>query len=205
LFLDEIGEMPLEVQSKLLRVLETNEFIKVGDTKPTTIDVRFITATNRDLEKEVTEGKFREDLFYRLNVFRILLPSLRERAEDIPALASFFLHLFSQKLNKRTQSFSKEAMKKLTHKYWKGNIRELRNVIERCVILSDDLVVESQDLPIEADSKNDDISFNLAEIEKKHIRKVLQYTSGNKTQAAELLGIGLTTLYRKMEEYMITA
>jgi DNA-binding NtrC family response regulator len=206
LFLDEIGEMPLELQSKLLRVLETNEFIKVGDTKSTTIDVRFIAATNRDLEKEVSEGKFREDLFYRLNVFRVVLPPLRERTEDIPLLANHFLHFFSQKLNKKIQSFSKDAMKKLVNQYWKGNIRELRNIVERSVILSDNPTIEAQDLPIEVNANSDDnTSFDLSEIEKRHIRKVLQFTRGNKTQAAELLGIGLTTLYRKMEEYMITA
>jgi two-component system, NtrC family, response regulator len=207
LFLDEIGEMHIDLQSKLLRVLETNEFIKVGDTKSTRINVRFIAATNRELQKEVDEGKFRQDLYYRLNVFTITLPSLNDRLEDIQPLANYFLQLYSLKMNKKIESFSKEAMKKLTTHNWKGNIRELKNVVERSVILSDNKSIEVEDLPIffNAENENTSITFDLASVEKIHIRKVLQFTKGNKTKAAELLGIGLTTLYRKMEEYTITS
>ena len=204
LFLDEIGEMHIDLQSKLLRVLETNEFIKVGDTKPTKVNVRIIAATNRDLKEDIKEGKFREDLFYRLNVFAIQLPSLKERREDIPLLAENFLKFFAEKTNKRLTGMSKEFITRLQQQEWKGNIRELKNVIERAVILADDSELKTEHLPFELQHANSLISsFDLTAIEKSHIQKVLQYTKGNKTKAAELLGIGLTTLYRKMEEYKI--
>lgn len=206
LFLDEIGEMHIDLQSKLLRVLETNEFIKVGDTKSTKVTVRTIAATNRDLQKEVTEGKFREDLFYRLNGFTISLPPLRNRTQDIPLLADHYLRLFSIKVNKRIKSISKEATRQLMDHAWKGNIRELKNVIEQAVILADDDESEIRNFPLLqiASPANGD-QFALSEIEKAHIKKILELTKGNKTKAAELLGIGLTTLYRKMEEYKITS
>jgi two-component system, NtrC family, response regulator len=205
LFLDEIGEMHIDLQSKLLRVLETNEFIKVGDTKPTRVDVRIIAATNRDLKEEIKEGKFREDLFYRLNVFAIRLPSLKERKEDIPLLASTFLKIFAQRTNKRITGMSKEFMRRLQQQDWKGNIRELKNSIERAVILTDgpELKPEEISLQLPLTGVDTSASFDLASIEKSHIQKVLHYTNGNKTRAAELLGIGLTTLYRKLEEYKI--
>jgi transcriptional regulator with PAS, ATPase and Fis domain len=207
LFLDEIGEMHIDLQSKLLRVLETNEFIKVGDTKPTKVSVRIIAATNRDLGAEIKEGKFREDLFYRLNVFSIQLPSLRERKEDIPLLATSFLKISSEKTNKRITGMSKEFVTRLQQQEWKGNIRELKNVIERAVILADgpDLSSEYLPLDIQQSSSNSSSSFDLANIERSHIQKVLQHTKGNKTKAAELLGIGLTTLYRKLDDYKISA
>jgi DNA-binding NtrC family response regulator len=206
LFLDEIGEMPIELQSKLLRVLETNEFIKVGDTKTTKVNVRIIAATNRDLKKEVEEGKFREDLFYRLNVFTIILPPLRDRRNDIPFLAKYFLNLFSHALNNRIRSMSQEFIEHLQNHEWKGNVRELKNIIERACILesSDELTVNS--LPLELQTAEYQMltsSYDLATSEKLHIQKVLSYTKGNKTEAAKLLNIGLTTLYRKMEEYKI--
>src|SRR6478672_3388967 len=137
LFLDEIGEMPLELQSKLLRVLETGEFIKVGDTKTTKVNVRIIAATNRNLQNEVKEGKFREDLFYRLNVFTIELPSLRERKEDITLLAEYYTKSFNTKTNRKIKGITKETLKLLEAHSWKGNIRELKNVVERAVILED--------------------------------------------------------------------
>src|SRR6476660_2193811 len=137
LFLDEIGEMHIDLQSKLLRVLETSEFIKVGDTKPTKVNVRIIAATNRELKDEIKKGKFREDLFYRLNVFSVTLPSLRERKEDIPLLAASFLKISAEKTNKRITGMSKEFITRLQQQEWKGNIRELKNVIERAVILAD--------------------------------------------------------------------
>ncbi len=207
LFLDEIGEMPIDLQSKLLRVLENNEFIKVGDTKPTKVNVRIIAATNRDLKEDIKEGKFREDLFYRLNVFAIQLPSLKERREDIPLLAENFLKLFAEKTNKRIIGMSKEFINRLQQQEWKGNIRELKNVIERAVILTDSSEIGTEHLPLELqqDFFNKSSSFDLANIERLHIQKVLQYTKGNKTKTAELLGIGLTTLYRKLEEYKISA
>ncbi len=209
LFLDEIGEMPYELQSKLLRVLETNEFIKVGDTSPTKIDVRFIAATNRDLQQDVNENKFREDLFYRLNVFTIVLPTLRERRKDIPALSQFFLDIFSTKTNNTVRGMSKEFLEHLQQHEWKGNIRELKNIIERAVILARGPELTLEDLPLEFQVGNPNSSittssFDLTTIEKLHIQKVLLYTKGNKTEAAKLLNIGLTTLYRKIDEYHLS-
>ena len=209
LFLDEIGEMAMDLQTKLLRVLETNEFIKVGDSKPSKVDVRIITATNRDLKQDIENGKFREDLFYRLNVFTISLPPLRERKKDIPELAKHFLTLFADKTNKRISTIQPEVMEHLQAYDWKGNIRELKNTIERAVILEDTDHLNLSSLPFElqsSDTTSTDLlsSFRLATIEKLHIQKVLHHTKGNKTKTAELLGIGLTTLYRKMEEYNIS-
>jgi DNA-binding NtrC family response regulator len=205
LFLDEIGEMYIDLQSKLLRVLETNEFIKVGDTKPTTVNVRIITATNRDLQQEIKEGKFREDLFYRLNVFSIQLPALRDRKKDIPILATHFMHIFAQKTNQSVNSMSKEFLDHLQHHDWKGNIRELKNIIERAVILANGPQLTVENLPFELQSltyKPQTLSaFDLASVEKLHIQRILNHTKGNKTEAAKLLNIGLTTLYRKIEEY----
>ena len=207
LFLDEIGEMPIELQAKLLRVLETNEFIKVGDTKPTKVDVRIIAATNRNLESEVQEGKFREDLFYRLNVFTIALPALRDRKKDIPVLANYFLQLFAQKTNQRIDKMDKSFLEHLEDHDWKGNIRELKNVIERAVILCSSNELTLLDLPLELQTtniKHQTLSaFDLASVEKLHIQRVLNHTKGNKTEAARLLNIGLTTLYRKIEEFSI--
>jgi DNA-binding NtrC family response regulator len=209
LFLDEIGEMYIDLQAKLLRVLETNEFIKVGDTRPTKVNVRIIAATNRDLQQEVSEGKFREDLFYRLNVFTIPLPSLRERMKDIPLIAAYYLKLFASKSAKRIDSMSKPFLEHLQQHEWKGNIRELKNVIERATILSDGPELTVDDLPAEfrftTSRPNGPISaFDLASVEKLHIQRVLNHTKGNKTEAARLLNIGLTTLYRKIEEYHIS-
>lgn len=207
LFLDEIGEMPIELQSKLLRVLETSEFIKVGDTKITKVDVRIIAATNRNLEKEAKEGKFREDLFYRLNVFAIYLPALRDRKEDIPLIANSFLVIYAQRTGKRISGISEDYMKHLMQYNWRGNIRELKNIIERSVILTDGNELVTNTLP--ADLINSPAgealsSYNLCTMEKLHIQKVLQQTKGNKSKTAELLGVALTTLYRKLEEYGIS-
>jgi two-component system NtrC family response regulator len=206
LFLDEIGEMPFELQSKLLRVLETSEFIKVGDTNTTKVDVRFIAATNRDLQQDVTESKFREDLFYRLNVFTILLPPLRERKNDIPALAQYFLKIFSAKTNTAVQTMSREFLEHLQQHDWKGNIRELKNVIERAVILANGTELTLENLPLDLqathfNSQKPLSAFDLASVEKLHIQRVLIHTKGNKSEATRLLNIGLTTLYRKIEEY----
>jgi len=205
IFLDEIGEMPVEMQARLLRVLETGEFIKVGDTKTIKVNVRIIAATNRDLQKEIETGHFRSDLFYRLSVFQILLPALRERVKDIPALANYFVALFAAKTNKVIPVLQKEYVEVLQHYNWPGNIRELKNVIERSVILSDGKALTLQSLPVELQLANDSSfsAFDLAGVEKQHIQKVLLHTNGNKTEAARLMNIGLTTLYRKIEEYKI--
>jgi len=207
IFLDEIGEMALDLQAKLLRVLEAGEFIRVGDSKPTKVDVRIIAATNRDLQQEIEKGSFRSDLFYRISVFQIHLPPLRERLNDIEQLAKHFLLSFSLKTNKQVVSINSDYFETLKQHTWKGNIRELKNVIERSVILCDNVLnasylpVEMQ-LPIKETKTGKTLSaFDLASAEKLHIQKVLNYTGGNKTRAAELLNIALTTLYRKISEY----
>ena len=208
IFLDEIGELALDLQVKLLRVIETGEFMRVGESKPTRIDVRIIAASNRDLQKEIVSGNFREDLYYRISVFQIRLPSLRERIGDIEPLAYHFLQLFSLKTGKRIDKISAGCLNTLKQHHWKGNIRELRNVIERCVILATGEEITAELLPIEIQNDIESFmndqplsGFDLASMEKQHIQKVLSYTKGNKTKAAELLGIALTTLYRKLSDY----
>lgn len=205
LFLDEVGDMPADLQAKLLRVLENHSFIKVGDTSATSVDVRIIAATNRDLSQDVKDGKFREDLYYRLNIFTIHLPPLRNRKKDIPLLAQYYLDVFSAKTNLRVHSMSDDFLLHLQQHAWKGNIRELKNVIERAVILCDGTELTSANLP--ADVQNADgeaeSSFNLSVVEKLHIKKTLNHTNGNKSEAARLLGIGTATLYRKIDEYKI--
>ena len=204
LFLDEVGEMPLDLQAKLLRVLETHEFTRVGDTKPTQVDVRIIAATNRSLEQEANQGSFRLDLFYRLSVFVIEVPNLRARRDDIPLLAEHFAKISAAKLSKKPMSLDPAFINILTRYSWKGNIRELKNVIERAVILNDGPTLKTESLPLDIQSAADAIAspaFDLAAVEKKHIAQILTYTHGNKAETARLLGIGLSTLYRKMEQY----
>ena len=205
IFLDEIGEMHIELQAKMLRILETCQFLKVGDTKPTSVSIRIIAATNCDLVQEVKEGKFREDLFYRLNVFTISLPPLRDRKKDIPLFAAFYLKLFAQKANARIDGMSKEFMDHLINHEWKGNIRESKNVMERAVILADAAELTIGNPPLELQTQNpgkqNGISaFDLSSVEKLHFQRVLIHTKGNKTETARLLNIGLTTLCRKIEE-----
>ncbi len=205
LFLDEIGEMPLDLQSKLLRVLETGEFIRLGDTKPMKVDVRIIAATNRDLGKYAEEGHFRKDLFYRLNVYPVALPALRDRKKDIPALAKFFTGMFSEKINVRDNGMSREFLQKVQEHDWKGNIRELKNIIERAVIIATGAELDMMHLP--AELKETHLrphalsAFDLRSVEKLHIQRVLIHTNYNKTEAARLLNIGLATLYRKIDDY----
>jgi transcriptional regulator with PAS, ATPase and Fis domain len=204
IFLDEIGEMDLSLQAKLLRVLETGSFLKVGETKETKVNVRIIAATNRDLQAESDKGSFRLDLFYRLSVFSIRLPALRERQGDIPLLADYFIKIFTARMNRKPMMMDDAFQNALTHHQWKGNIRELKNVIERAVILASNDTLDLNCLPFDFqinESGENGSSLKLAEMEKHHIRKVMAYTKGNKTRTAELLGIGLATLYRKIEEY----
>lgn len=210
IFLDEIGDMSLDLQAKLLRVIESGEFIKVGESKATKVNVRIISATNRDLQKEIEAGTFRMDLFYRLAAFQIRLPALRERISDIEALANHFVTLFSEKTNKKIKPLSRNFVEILKQYSWNGNIRELKNVIERCVILCDSDELSIENLPSEFQTISSGSkggrqlsAFDLASAEKLHILKVLNYTNGNKTKAAELLNIALTTLYRKLDEYKI--
>jgi len=208
IFLDEIGEMPLDLQAKLLRVLETHEFLRVGDTKPTKTDVRVIAATNRSLEQEASAGHFRLDLYYRLSVFTIELPPLRDRPQDIAELAAQFARQVGVKIGKRDVRLSPAFVQKLQQHAWKGNIRELKNVIERAVILSDtrddgstELVPDTLPFDLQTGGVSATGTFDLATVEKQHIRYVLRHTNGQKPEAARLLGIGLTTLYRKIQEY----
>ena len=194
IFLDEIGDLELSCQ------------VKIGDTKPTKVDVRIIAATNRDLEKEIELGHFREDLFYRLSVFQIHLPALRERVEDIPLHIKAFVSAFSSKMGKNIRTISPEYIDALKKRAWKGNVRELRNAIERSLIIADGDTLTLDALPLNmqtssAASTESYSGFDLSGVEKMHIQKVLKYTKGNKTETSRLLGIGLTTLYRKIEEY----
>ena len=205
-FLDEIGEMALELQSKLLRVLETGEFVKVGDTKTTRVDVRIISATNRNLKEEIANGRFREDLYFRLSVFRIELPPLRQRREDILLLAQHFAERFSKQIGCPVPALSPDAKSLFLSYPWPGNVREMMNTMEHALIVCDSEVTR-EDLPIdmlsdESSTQVDD-SLDLKSVERNHIIKVLHHTHGNKTETARLLKIGLTTLYRKIEEYGI--
>ncbi|GAB2838155.1 sigma-54-dependent transcriptional regulator [Ferruginibacter profundus] len=208
-FLDEIGEMPLELQAKLLRVLETGELMKVGENKTIRINIRLIAATNRNLQKEIEAGNFREDLFYRIAVFQIALPALRERVMDIEALANHFAKIVAAKTNKKIKPVSKELVAILKQHQWHGNIRELKNVMERAVILmnNDELTIDNLPFELQQGVNTPEAmflsAFDLASAEKIHIQKVLNYTNGNKTETAKLLNIALTTLYRKLEEYKL--
>jgi two-component system NtrC family response regulator len=212
LFLDEIGELELNLQAKLLRVLESQEFIKVGDTKPTRANVRLIAATNRNLRQEAAEGHFRADLYYRLSVFEVPVPSLSARRADVPVLASFYLQHFAAKLRRPPLALSPEALTALQAYAWPGNVRELRNVLERAAILTPPgQAVEVAGLPLEVQlaaapglssglaTPEDERSLRNAELQ--HIRRILLEVNGNKAEAARVLGIAHTTLYRKIQEY----
>ena len=208
LFLDEIGEMPLELQAKLLRVLETNEYIQIGDTTPKKSNFRLIAATNRNLKTESEAHHFRSDLYFRLNIFEITIPPLRERIKDIAPLTHYFVKQFSAKTNKQTLSVDPEFLHKLETYHWPGNIRELKNVIERAVILANDFNLTQDVLPYEIQHQQDNSTktmsaFSMQSIEKLHIQKVINYTKGNKAETARLLEIGIATLYRKLDEYNI--
>lgn len=207
IFLDEVGEMPVDLQAKILRVLETGEFLKVGESKPTKVNVRIIAATNRNLLQEIESENFRSDLFYRLSVFTIELPSLEQRKKDIPLLIWHYADYFANKSNKSPFEITSDYIEALENYSWKGNIRELRNVVERSVILAQNSILDTDTLPLEwqytkLESKASS-SFSMASVEKAHILKTLQHTKGNKAETARLLEIGVATLYRKMEEYRI--
>ena len=208
LFLDEIGEMPIDLQAKLLRVLETSEYIPVGDSTPKKSNFRLIAATNRNLKTESDEKRFRQDLYFRLNIFEITIPPLRERIKDIEPLTHYFVSQFAEKMNRQTLQIDSDFLQKLEVYQWPGNIRELKNVIERSVILCSGTVLSTDLLPYEMQqeqSKNGKSlsAFSMQSVEKLHIQKLLNYTKGNKAEAARLLEIGIATLYRKLEEYNI--
>jgi DNA-binding NtrC family response regulator len=204
LFLDEVGEMSLEIQSKFLRVLESGEMRRVGGNTLLKVDLRVITATNRCLQEEVAQGRFRKDLFYRLNAVRLQTPPLRERKEDIPMLVEYFMTKF---MGTRPKRVSSEAMRALQQHRWPGNVRELRNTVERLVLLADGDVVEPKHLPPDAFSKSsepdEEEGLSLAEVERIHIVRVLKKQGGNKKRSAEVLGITRSTLYLKLKEYGI--
>ncbi|OHC11342.1 MAG: transcriptional regulator, partial [Planctomycetes bacterium RIFOXYD12_FULL_42_12] len=208
LFLDEVGEMSLKVQVKLLRVLEKGEFERVGGEKTLKVDVRLITATNRNLEKEVSEGRFREDLFYRLNVITIHLPSLRERRDDIPILSNFFVIKYTKKYKKEIKGFTPEAMESLCAYHWPGNVRELENVVERAIVLCKKNTISVDHLPGNVVPDKDDMSvikipvgISLKEAEKEIIQKTLQMTRGSKKEAARILSISHRKIEYKVKEW----
>ena len=203
LFLDEVGEMTLEGQAKLLRILEGHPFLPVGATEEVSVDVRVIAATNQDLQHYVREKKFREDLYYRLSVFELLVPPLRERGEDIGLLIDFFLDHFRRQHGRPTLGISPEARAKLLGYQWPGNVRQLRNVIDSAVVLADGDQIEVGDLGLRGVASGELESLDLEMWERRLIGEALRRTEGNVPEAARLLGIGRATLYRKVEQYGI--
>jgi DNA-binding NtrC family response regulator len=205
LFLDEIAEMPLSSQSKFLRVLEAGEFRRIGDVRDRFSNARVIAATNQDLQARVRDGKFRQDLFYRLNILTCQLPPLREHIEDLELLCAHFLDLFCRKCGKPALLLSPAAFDVLRQHPWRGNIRELRNCLERLVVLTNKQAIEPDDLPLELRAGPAPFAASplssLADVERDHIAQVLRYTSGNKKEAARILGIDRSTLYAKIKTY----
>jgi len=214
IFLDEIGELPILLQVKLLRVLQDEEIRRVGDTKAIQVDVRVIAATTKDLEKEVRESKFRDDLFYRLNVLPIALPPLRDRREDIPLLADHFVHRFNERLGLKVEGLSQKAVEVLINQSWRGNVRQLENTIERAMIFVKGTQLDYEDLPREVRESSGEGTFvfngnelsikqSSRSLERELIRKALQKTNGNRTRAAKLLEISHRALLYKIKEYEI--
>ena len=210
IFLDEIGEIPQHLQVKLLRALEAKEILPIGSTTPRHIDVRVIAATNRDLQKEVAAGRFREDLFYRLNIMEIHIPPLRERPEDIPLLVEYFIGRHNPELKRQFSGIDEEALRVLMALPWKGNVRELDNVVEHTMILAEGDRITLKDLPPAIVASTDSypaFTFNLRNaqrhFEKRHILSALEQANHDKREAAKLLDISLSSLYRKIEELEI--
>jgi two-component system response regulator PilR (NtrC family) len=206
-FLDEIGEMPVHMQVKLLRVIEEKQVWALGSTKPVRIDIRIIASTNRDLGKEVEAGRFRSDLFYRLNVVHIVLPPLREHREDIPLLVEHFIRQFNPKLSRRVVGVDLQTMRVLMSNPWKGNVRELEHVIESAMVQSEGEVLSVGDLPRSLGGEPTPQSDSLREVsrqsERQHIMAVLAQTQFDKREAARILGISLASLYRKLGDHRI--
>lgn len=214
-FLDEIGEIPENIQVKLLRVIQEKEIQPLGSSTPVKVDVRIVAATNRKLEEEVEKGNFREDLFYRLNIIEIRLPELSERKEDIPLLARHFVNKYNREFHRRIKGIDNDAVKALMQYEWKGQIRELENVIERTVLLCEGEYIQKTDLPVNLQQRNhpangngdfieiEDLEESMAEFEKRHITNILSMLNGNRAEAARRLGIDPSTLYRKMEKHQI--
>jgi two-component system response regulator PilR (NtrC family) len=213
LFLDEISELPLQLQVKLLRVLQEKEYTPVGSTAAIQVNVRFIASTNRELKEEVIAGRFREDLYYRLNIVEIKLPSLKEREEDITLLADHFLNKYRREMNKNIKGIDPEAMRAIIAYEWKGEIRELENTLERAVIFCKDEFITLKDLPQTFNSKTGTTDFSkmgsledsVRKFEKDYIYKALENNNFDKEKTADLLKVGLSTLYRKLKELDIKA
>jgi DNA-binding NtrC family response regulator len=212
LFLDEISEIPLSLQAKLLRVIEDKEVRPLGTNQSEKVDARLVSACNRDPELLVQEGRFRQDLYYRLNVIRMDLPPLRERVDDIPILIEHFMRKFSEQSQRKLDGIEPEALAALTNYHWPGNIRELEHTIERAVLLGKESRIGLQDFPPSLVARNDNVlpladalakSYTLRDLEKEYIMRVMEIVGGNKTEAAKTLGVDRTTLYRKLEEYKV--
>jgi formate hydrogenlyase transcriptional activator len=208
LFLDEVGEIPLELQPKLLRVLQDHEFERLGSTRTIKVNLRIVAATNRDLHKSISQGEFRRDLFYRLNVFPVVMPSLRDRRDDIPLLVNYFTQKFARALNRRIDTIPNETMEALTNWHWPGNVRELENLIERSVILSEGRVLRAPLGELQAPPRDTVGSISTLEnAEREHIIRVLRETGGvlsGPAGAAHKLGLKRTTLQSKMERLKVT-
>jgi len=202
LFLDEVGTIGLPMQVNLLRVLETKEFTRVGGAKPVHVDFRVICATNQDLEAQVRDGTFREDLYFRLNVVTISLPPLRERRQDIPLLAHHLLKKYAQDMNRPFTGFDPAAMDLLVRYNWPGNVRELANAVERAMVVGRPPSVHPEDLPVRLNETSaSQTGDSLADMERAHVGMILERTGGNVTRAAEILGIDRVTLYNKIKKY----
>jgi len=209
-FFDEIGDMPIALQVKLLRALQERECYPLGSNEPVSFDVRMLCATNKNLEKEVREGRFREELLYRINVITIQLPPLRERKDDIALLGNHFLRKYEKPLGRSAMRFSKGAMRLLINYPWPGNVRELENAVERAAILAETDVIHAHDLPEKlhnaaaaASAGAQIVGMTLEELEREHMRHVLNEVKGDKVKAAQVLGIHLSTLYRKVQRYRL--
>ena len=203
IFLDEVGELPLDTQVKLLRVLQDGEFERVGSSKPVKVDVRVIAATNRNLSAAIKEGAFRQDLLYRLNVFPLDMPPLRERKTDIPLLANFFMNKFGKKMGKDIKGVSKATLERMESYSWPGNIRELQNVIERAVVTASGSTIEIDDSILGADSTSRADVEALQQVERAHIIRVLKHTNWvvhGQAGAAAILRINPSTLRFRMEK-----
>ncbi|MBM3324298.1 MAG: sigma-54-dependent Fis family transcriptional regulator, partial [Calditrichaeota bacterium] len=205
IFFDEIGNISPKMQMDLLRVIETKQFTRLGGEAPVKVDFRIISATNRNLEEAVAAGDFREDLYFRLNVFTIDIPALRERTEDIPLLADYFVQMYARSMTRGVKEITSEAMEMLLSYDWPGNVRELRNVIERAIVLSSGDKITGRDLsfPFRYRAKQSG-GDSLEEIEKAHIGRILERTEWNISHAATILGIDRTTLYTKIKKYALS-
>ena len=207
IFLDEIGEINQNIQIKLLRVLQEKQIERVGSSEPIDVDTRVIAATNKNLEKEMKEGRFREDLYYRLNVVHIFIPPLRERREDIPLLVDSFVKEFSNENGKEISSIEAKARSAIYNYDWPGNIRQLRNCIESAVVMTSDNILHFEDLPFKEKTENELIKIpvgsTMKEAEREIIVTTLNHENNNKKRVSDILGIGRKTLYRKLKEYNI--